>query len=106
MTSSSPMAPEALASTGSVPLRPPLTPRELDVLTRIACGDGATRAAHLLGISERTVHKHLERSYAKLGVHDRLMAVRRMFDLGMIRIDEAGDDPLISWTLAAERAPT
>ena len=92
------MAPEALASTAPVPLRSPLTPRELDVLTRIACGDGATRAAHLLGISERTLHKHLERGYAKLGVHDRLMAVRRMIALGMIRIDEPGGDPLISWT--------
>jgi DNA-binding NarL/FixJ family response regulator len=80
-------------------MRPPLTPRELDVLTRIACGDGATRAAHLLGISERTVHKHLERGYAKLGVHDRLMAVRRMLALGMIpTIGEPGGEPLAPWT--------
>jgi DNA-binding NarL/FixJ family response regulator len=61
-----------------------LTNRELEVLRLVACGHGAIRVAHLLEISERTVHKHLERSYAKLGVHDRLMAVQRLGALGLI----------------------
>lgn len=40
-------------------------------------------AAHQLAIAERTVHKHLERIYKKLGVCDRVSAVRRAHRLGL-----------------------
>jgi DNA-binding CsgD family transcriptional regulator len=50
---------------------PELTPRELQVAARVA--DGATDAeiARDLGISVRTVHKHLEQIYRKLDVTNR-----------------------------------
>lgn len=54
-----------------------LTRREQQVLQGIATGATARRVGHLLGISERTVHKHLEHMYAKLGVDDRVSAIAR-----------------------------
>lgn len=53
-----------------------LTPREVDILTLI--GDGLTAVAigHLRRLSSATVRKHLEHVYAKLGYHDRLLAVQ------------------------------
>lgn len=61
-----------------------LTPRETVTLDLL--GDGLTAAAigRRLAISERTVQKHLQRVYAKLGVTDRLAAVRRAESLGVL----------------------
>lgn len=61
-----------------------LTPRELVVLGLVAEGRTAAAVARHLLIAERTVHKHLERVYAKLDVHDRLGAVLRARDLGLL----------------------
>lgn len=61
-----------------------LTPRELDVLERLGAGLTAVAIAHRLGISVRTVHKHLERVYEKLGVTDRLTAVLEARRRGLI----------------------
>lgn len=61
-----------------------LTPREIAVLSGVAAGRTAGATGHRLGISERTVHKHLERGYAKLGVSDRVSAVLRAQQLGVL----------------------
>lgn len=61
-----------------------LTPRETAVLTLVAGGLTAAAAARRLLVAERTVHKHLERIYAKLGVSDRLSAVLRAQRLGIL----------------------
>ena len=61
-----------------------LTPRQLVVLTLLADGLTATAIGHRLLITERTVHKHLERIYAKLGVTDRLGAVMRAQRIGLL----------------------
>ena len=50
-----------------------LTDRENEVLLLVASGRTAARIGR--EISERTVHKHLENVYLKLGVHDRISAV-------------------------------
>lgn len=55
-----------------------LTRRELAVLGLVAEGLTATAVAHQLGISPRTVHKHLEHAYRKLGVGDRITAIRQL----------------------------
>lgn len=60
-----------------VPLPPTLTPREGEVLTWLACGKTDGEIAGLLGLSPRTVHKHLEHMYIKLGVETRTAAVMR-----------------------------
>ncbi|GAA3705133.1 hypothetical protein GCM10022204_23220 [Microlunatus aurantiacus] len=72
--------------TGSAPGREVeagLTPRELTVLALVAEGLTTTLIARRLGCSPRTVEKHVERSYRKLGVRDRVNAVRvaREWDL-------------------------
>ncbi len=52
-----------------------LTAREWAVLRLVADGAPAETIARRLGISHRTLHKHLEHLYRKLGVHDGAAAV-------------------------------
>lgn len=54
-----------------------LTPRENEVLHRLAHGKTDCEIAALLGLSPRTVQKHLEHIYIKLGVETRTAAVMR-----------------------------
>ncbi len=63
-----------------VPRRLGLTPRESDVLRLVALGLSNVQVARELHVSERTVAKHLERVYAKLGVSSRTAAVARVRD--------------------------
>ncbi len=51
-----------------------LTPREAEVLVWIACGKSNKDIAEILGASPRTINKHLEQIYAKLGVENRTSA--------------------------------
>ncbi len=53
------------------------------MLELLAAGLTATAIGHACRISPRTVRKHLQNIYAKLGCHDRLMAVRRATELGL-----------------------
>jgi DNA-binding CsgD family transcriptional regulator len=62
-----------------------LTGRELAVLALLAEGMTAARIGHRLGISERTVQKHLEHLYRKMDVPDRLSAVRLGEAVGIVR---------------------
>lgn len=61
-----------------------LTPRESVVLDMLATGATARAIARRLTVGERTVQKHLQRVYAKLGVADRLAAVQRAQLLGLL----------------------
>ena len=54
-----------------------LTPRERDVLRWVASGKTDRDIGAILGISARTVHKHLQHIYEKLGVETRTAAVMR-----------------------------
>lgn len=51
-----------------------LTSREAEVLIWISRGKSNSDIGEILGISPRTVHKHLERIFAKLGVENRSSA--------------------------------
>lgn len=72
------------------PPAPPLPPeggltrREREVLALLGEGHPAQAIAHRLGISPYTVRKHLEHVYAKLEVQDRLTAVNRAREAGLI----------------------
>lgn len=61
-----------------------LTPRELVILNQIAGGSTVDGMAARLGISRRTVHKHQENLYRKLGAVDRLSAVLNAQRLGLL----------------------
>ncbi|WP_345411185.1 helix-turn-helix transcriptional regulator [Actinomycetospora chlora] len=61
-----------------------LTPRESAVLDLLAAGLTARAIARRLAVGERTVQKHLQRVYAKLGVADRLAAVQRAQLVGLL----------------------
>lgn len=77
--------------TGHAPISPcvdlgvRLTARELGVLDLMASGLIAAAIARQLGISPRTVSKHIENIYRKLGAHDRTSAVLRGQDLGIMQ---------------------
>lgn len=55
-----------------------LTAREREVLRWVAAGKTDRDIAEVLRISHRTVHKHLQHAYAKLGVETRTAAVMRV----------------------------
>jgi len=57
-----------------------LTKREAEVLAWVEKGKTNAEIASILGISERTVEKHLEHIYTKLGVESRTAAAIRAFE--------------------------
>jgi DNA-binding CsgD family transcriptional regulator len=61
-----------------------LTRRELEIITLMASGMTAAAIGHARRISSRTVRKHLENAYSKLGVHDRLQAVTYCRQIGLL----------------------
>lgn len=54
------------------------------MLSLLAAGLTAEGIGHRLGISPRTVHKHLEHAYGKLHVRDKVSAVRRARCIGVV----------------------
>ena len=74
---------ESARASWGVPAIPPcpceaaLTGREREVLRWLASGKTDKDIGCILGISHRTVHKHLQRLYEKLGVETRTAAVAR-----------------------------
>lgn len=64
-----------------------LSERELEVLQLLSQGLLATSIASRLALSPRTVHKHLGNIYFKLGVHDRLVAVKVALAHGLVSPD-------------------
>jgi DNA-binding CsgD family transcriptional regulator len=61
-----------------------LTPREREVLRALGTGRTAYAISALIGCSERTVHRHLQSIYRKLGTHDRRVTVRRARELHLL----------------------
>jgi DNA-binding CsgD family transcriptional regulator len=57
-----------------------LTPREGEILTLVARGLTDIQIADQLFLSSRTVAKHLQHAYEKLGVHGRADAAARLLD--------------------------
>jgi DNA-binding CsgD family transcriptional regulator len=71
-------APIPLGPVRPDPVPPGLTAREGEVMRWLAYGKTDAEIAALLSISPRTVHKHLEHIYVKLGVETRTAAVMRV----------------------------
>jgi DNA-binding NarL/FixJ family response regulator len=64
--------------------RPRLTCRQAQILSLLATGLTAEAISRRLGISRRTVTKHQELLYRRLGTSDRLTTVLRAQLLGLI----------------------
>ena len=73
-----------------------LTGRELAVLQLLAEGRATRCTARQLDCSPRTVEKHLERCFRKLGVRDRLNAVRVATQAGLVGHSQGADSPSLS----------
>nr|WP_179756823.1 LuxR C-terminal-related transcriptional regulator [Kineococcus aurantiacus] len=63
-----------------------LTNRQYAILCHLSNGLTAAAIGRYLGISERTVHKHLQHLYRTLSVTDRLAAVSRGRGLGLLPV--------------------
>jgi DNA-binding NarL/FixJ family response regulator len=76
-----------------------LTPRELEILQRMADGDTPERIAEELGMSRHTLRTHTQNVLTKLGVHSKLEAIVAAIRYGKVRTtqiapegDVEGDD--------------
>ena len=58
-----------------------LSPRESEVLSWVAYGKTNAVIGRILEMSPRTVQKHLEHIYQKLGVENRTAAAARAFEI-------------------------
>jgi len=61
-----------------------LSPRELEIIKLVASGDSNKEIAEKLVITEGTVKNHLSNILAKLGAKDRLQAVIRAREIGIL----------------------
>jgi DNA-binding NarL/FixJ family response regulator len=82
-----------------------LTRRELQVLALLAHGLTNREIARSIFVSESTVRAHLRTVTQKLGVHNRVHAVARALELGMVSPAETSAEEMPSRrrTLALER---
>ena len=77
------VAARLMGRTGSA--APPLTPREVEILTLLARGLANKDIARQVLVSEATVKSHLSHVYDKLGVDTRAGAVARAIEQRIIR---------------------
>jgi len=66
-----------------------LTPREREVVSWVAAGKTNAQIAQILGTMPRTIAKHLERIFEKLGVETRTAAAMRFGSMVATRSDDA-----------------
>lgn len=77
--------PALLESMQAGPGLGPLTAREIELLAMVADGLTPQVAANRLGITVRTVQKHLENMHRKLGVTSRAELVQQAFRRGLLQ---------------------
>jgi HD-GYP domain-containing protein (c-di-GMP phosphodiesterase class II) len=78
-----------LGAAGHAPTRPKrrddrLTPREVEILLLVARGASNKEIAEQLFLSQKTVRNHVERTYAKLGVNNRIGASLYVLESGLL----------------------
>lgn len=65
----------------------PLTRREYEILTLMAAGVRDRNMGQALGISHRTVRFHIENAVRKLGAVNRVNAIARAYDAGVLQTE-------------------
>jgi DNA-binding NarL/FixJ family response regulator len=80
-----------------------LTPREIQILQRMADGHGPERIAEELEMSRHTLRTHTQNILTKLGVHSKIEAVVAAIRFGTVRTDDI--TPSNEITLEGEQAP-
>jgi DNA-binding NarL/FixJ family response regulator len=75
------------ADAGVVGDRPPLTPRQREVLQLIAEGNGTRLIAEKLAVSVKTIETHRAQIMERLGIHDVAGLTRYALRIGMIGPD-------------------
>lgn len=65
---------------------PVLTPRETEILERLATGRSNKEIAALLNLAENTVKNHVHLILEKLGVQDRTQAVTKAIERGILHV--------------------
>jgi NarL family two-component system response regulator LiaR len=68
-----------------------LTPRELDVLARIARGESNRQIAAGIHVSDETVKSHVSNLLSKLRVNDRTQAAVYALRVGLVPLEHAAD---------------
>jgi LuxR family maltose regulon positive regulatory protein len=71
-------------STKMLSLLEPLSKRELQILDLIARGTSNSEIAQKLGITIDTVKRHVNHIFSKLGVRNRVQAVKQAQELGLL----------------------
>lgn len=91
----------AIARTAGAPTR--LTVTEVAILRLLAEGCSSAQIAERRGQSVRTVNKHIENIYRKIGCHDRVHATRYALRVGLTDNPAADHDsvPAPGWLTAA-----
>lgn len=75
-----------------------LTAREHQVVDLLTTGLTAVAIGRILGISQRTVSKHVQNAYNKLGVHDRLLVATGFPRAGRRNTNVVIPKPASAWT--------
>jgi DNA-binding NarL/FixJ family response regulator len=65
-----------------------LTPRELEILQRVAAGEASVDIANELGMSRHTLRTHIQNVLTKLGVHSKTDAVVAAIRFGKVKTSE------------------
>lgn len=73
-----------LASLGQQTPTVPLSQRELEVLTLLACGQANSEIAAALGVSVHTIERHVANVFAKLSVRNRAGATAWAYRHGLV----------------------
>jgi len=69
-----------------------LSDRQVEILQKIANGLGTKQVARELGITQKTVHNHLNAIYRKLDTQSLTQAVLSAVRLGIINLDQGAAD--------------
>jgi DNA-binding NarL/FixJ family response regulator len=70
-----------------------LTPREIEILQRMADGLGPEQIADQLGMSRHTLRTHTQNILTKLGVHSKIEAVVAAIRFAKVRTDDVVSEP-------------